>query len=582
MARSNSYHNGWTWIFGKNKHHQTKPIDNPYVKDVEKIATSFFVTNFSNSLDAKNLWKEFQPFGRIVDAFIANKRSKQGKRFGFVIFLGIHEEVFPKSLSNVWIGSYHVFVSVTKFQRNPIKPHASTQQLPKASHDRPTFNTNNLPPKRSYASVTHAESRNNLSQQSKLDNIKSIQLNDDDLILVKDSSTVVLIKFSSVNSCEAFKSNESLNKLWTFIKVPSPSFVVDERVIWIEVSGLPLFILFGDLNEVRNDSERFGSIFSSEDAAIFNNFIQESGLIDLPMGGRSFTWMNKVGSKMRKLERILHSWFDHIDFEKVVKDKWDDITGKVLGQTKSLHTKLKDLKSHLKIWYSHTKEVKTSRMNLLLADMQNLDQKIDEGLASDEDKSSRISKLQELDYFEKMNSLDIMQKARVKWEVEGDENSKFFHGLINSRRKSQLIHGIMHEGDLLEVVVSIEEIKTPVWDCGNNKAPGPDGYSFLFIKRFWDLLKHDIQDFVVSFFSSGKFPQGVNSAFITLIPKVSNPLFIKDYRPISLIGLNYKIVDKSLMVLSYSAKEVETSRMNLLLADMRILDQKIDEGLASD
>nr|GFA61352.1 hypothetical protein [Tanacetum cinerariifolium] len=48
-------------------------------------------------------------------------------------------------------------------------------------------------------------------------------------------------------------------------------------------------ILFGDLNDVRNDSERFGSIFSSGDAAIFNGFIQESGLIDLPMGGRSFT-----------------------------------------------------------------------------------------------------------------------------------------------------------------------------------------------------------------------------------------------------------------------------------------------------
>nr|GFD21306.1 RNA-directed DNA polymerase, eukaryota, reverse transcriptase zinc-binding domain protein [Tanacetum cinerariifolium] len=164
-------------------------------------------------------------------------------------------------------------------------------------------------------------------------------------------------------------------------------------------------------------------------------------------------------------------------------------------------------------------------MNLLLADMRNLDQKIDERLASDEDKSSRISKLQELDYFEKMNSLDLMQKARVKWEVEGDENSKFFHGLINSMRKSQSIHGIMHEGvwlsdpkdikeaflnfykkkfschdsqasfpsfmpphrlntsdqDLLEAVVSMEEIKTSVWDCGSNKAPGPDGYSFFFI-----------------------------------------------------------------------------------------------------
>nr|GFD56854.1 RNA-directed DNA polymerase, eukaryota, reverse transcriptase zinc-binding domain protein [Tanacetum cinerariifolium] len=68
------------------------------------------------------------------------------------------------------------------------------------------------------------------------------------------------------------------------------------------------------------------------------------------------------------------------------------------------------------------------------------------GLASDEDKSSRISKLQELDYFKKMSSMDLMQKASVKWDVDGDENSKFFHGLIILRRKSQLIHGIMHEG----------------------------------------------------------------------------------------------------------------------------------------
>nr|GEW42683.1 RNA-directed DNA polymerase, eukaryota [Tanacetum cinerariifolium] len=57
---------------------------------------------------------------------------------------------------------------------------------------------------------------------------------------------------------------------------------------------------------------------------------------------------------------------------------------------------------------------------------------------------------------------------------------------------------------------------------------------------------HDIQEFVFSFFSSGKFPEGVNFAFITLIPKVSNPLFIKDYRPISLISLHYKIVAKIL------------------------------------
>ncbi|GKF87165.1 RNA-directed DNA polymerase, eukaryota, reverse transcriptase zinc-binding domain protein [Tanacetum coccineum] len=109
---NNSKSDGWTWVFGKNKKSQSKSIDNPFVKDVKKIATSFFVTNFPESMDAKSLWKEFQPFGRIMDAFIANKRSKIGKRFGFVRFLGIRDgEDFVRTLSNVWIGSYHVYVS---------------------------------------------------------------------------------------------------------------------------------------------------------------------------------------------------------------------------------------------------------------------------------------------------------------------------------------------------------------------------------------------------------------------------------------------------------------------------------------
>ncbi|GJU30230.1 RNA-directed DNA polymerase, eukaryota, reverse transcriptase zinc-binding domain protein [Tanacetum coccineum] len=221
--------------------------------------------NFPNSLDAKNLWKEFQPFGLIVDVYIANKRSKQGKRFGFVRFLGVHNEVdFEKSRSNVWIGSYHVFVSVAKFQRNPksdsisLKKTSSENLQPKTSHVRPIFNTNStveLSSKQSYASIAHGE---------------------DDLIKVEDTSTMVLdklkeidtisnmyyvfqiegfvdvkihyvgglwvwIQFTSAKSFEAFKSNESLKKLWTSVMVASPTFVVDERIIWIEVSGLPVF-----------------------------------------------------------------------------------------------------------------------------------------------------------------------------------------------------------------------------------------------------------------------------------------------------------------------------------------------------
>ncbi|GJX81016.1 RNA-directed DNA polymerase, eukaryota, reverse transcriptase zinc-binding domain protein [Tanacetum coccineum] len=94
--------------------------------------------------------------------------------------------------------------------------------------------------------------------------------------------------------------------------------------------------------------------------------------------------------------------------------------------------------------------------------------------------------------------------------------------------------------DFLEDMVSMDEIKMAVWDCGRHKAPGPDGYTFMFIKRIWDLLKHDIQRFVVNFFSTSMFPQGANSAFITLIPKVD---FEKAFDSVSWRYLDY-VLDK--------------------------------------
>ncbi|GJR92162.1 RNA-directed DNA polymerase, eukaryota [Tanacetum coccineum] len=67
------------------------------------------------------------------------------------------------------------------------------------------------------------------------------------------------------------------------------------------------FILFGDMNVVRNENESFGSIFSQIEADHFNSFIDLNGLIDLPIGGRLYTWMNKAWTKLSKLDRFLIS-----------------------------------------------------------------------------------------------------------------------------------------------------------------------------------------------------------------------------------------------------------------------------------
>ncbi|GJR92121.1 putative RNA-directed DNA polymerase, eukaryota, reverse transcriptase zinc-binding domain protein [Tanacetum coccineum] len=104
----------------------------------------------------------------------------------------------------------------------------------------------------------------------------------------------------------------------------------------------------------------------------------------------------------------------------------------------------------------------------------------------------------------------------------------------------------LQERNALEDNVSNEEIKAAVWDCGSQKAPGPDGFTFLFIKSYWELFKPDVEAAVRDFFDHFAMPKGANSSFITLIPKVANPIHIKDFRPISLIGVHYKIIVKIL------------------------------------
>ncbi|GJX28422.1 hypothetical protein Tco_0236501 [Tanacetum coccineum] len=94
----------------------------------------------------------------------------------------------------------------------------------------------------------------------------------------------------------------------------------------------------------------------------------------------------------------------------------------------------------------------------------------------------------------------------------------------------------------LECEVSKEEIKRAVWDCGTDKAPGPDGFTFGFYRNFWSLIENDVYKAVMYFFSYGVIPKGCNSSFIALIPKIPGANMVKDFRPISLIG-NRQILD---------------------------------------
>lgn len=90
------------------------------------------------------------------------------------------------------------------------------------------------------------------------------------------------------------------------------------------------------------------------------------------------------------------------------------------------------------------------------------------------------------------------------------------------------------------------EIKQAVWACEGSKAPGPDGFTFTFLKAHWDIIKGDIIAFVKEFDITGKMPRGCNSTFVMLISKSGDLLTLSDYRPIGLVCCQYKILAKIL------------------------------------
>lgn len=52
---------------------------------------------------------------------------------------------------------------------------------------------------------------------------------------------------------------------------------------------------------------------------------------------------------------------------------------------------------------------------------------------------------------------------------------------------------------------------------------------------------------VQMFFSQGVMPPGINDTAIVLIPKGNNPAELKDFRPISLCNVIYKVISKSMV-----------------------------------
>nr|GEW06599.1 RNA-directed DNA polymerase, eukaryota, reverse transcriptase zinc-binding domain protein [Tanacetum cinerariifolium] len=520
-----------------------------------------------------------------------------------------------------------MFAAMARFEKKPntfTKTNHNTARKHPYNPSKTTFSSNQANPNRSYANALNGNNSSSPATQTKTI-LKSISLNESDLIDTSDMKNAILakvrdvnlilniknvldkegfcnfqckyirglwlwIEFDSPEACTKLQTNKKMSWYFTSLKQINKSFVADERVIWIEIRGLPLnawttksfkkialswgeplfvdedpsennaigrvciktkiqefagwvpdiknlesppslhsdmennnkhnldfndndsydeeegeipndntnhkddnqghYFIFGDFNVVRFTLERIGTVFNPSSANVFNNFIRDANLCDIPLGGHLFTRTNKHGDKLSKLDRFLisyclsyilqnhsalvldchisdhrpillspskldfrpipfkffNSWLSDAKLNTIVIEFWDQYVpgDHHINPIVAFKNKMKDLKYAIKAWSSNRNSSQSREKEDIIKKIKDFDDKMatqSDPITEANLRSSWIDKLR--DIVSKENQ-DIAQKAKIKWGIEADENTKFFHATINKKRSQEQSAFVKH------------------------------------------------------------------------------------------------------------------------------------------
>lgn len=284
-------------------------------------------------------------------------------------------------------------------------------------------------------------------------------------------------------------------------------------------------------------------------------------------------------------------WLKHPKFETILKDGWAEF----YRGTKQyiLSSKLKGLKHPLKKLNKEEFAHISERANWASTEFQEALGNLNVITASEEEKAN-VNRLRlKANFLLDAEKHFFAQKLKIKHLISADKGSSYFHSLVKknnqrhsissvldnagnlttsmdsvglvfvdffkdlfgkTRDRTPAVYNHLSRGNLISLEdteilmrpVTAMDIRSAVFDIGDEKAPGPDGFSASFFKANWEIVGQLVTEAILEFFRTGKILKQWNHTCIALIPKKAMAQSAADFRPIACCNVLYKVITKIL------------------------------------
>nr|GEY17394.1 hypothetical protein [Tanacetum cinerariifolium] len=265
----------------------------------KKISHSIYITNFPDSVTSHDLRRECSNYGTVVDVFILLKKSKAGRRFAFVRFIKVFNlDRLVENLCTIWIGRHHLYANKVRFERPQRSNALSSNDTFKAtdkhgSHLRGRQHSDD-------SCIIECDFSNHV--MGKVNDFHSIN---DLHTLIKDEGFAnakilylgglwVMLEFDNRDVKSNFMQHIGVKSWFNVIQEVSQNFVSDERIVWVDLEGIPIHAWSQVVYSSDNDSVQDADQSQNNDESGDDNGSDIDGMEDAKFDGNLVPPLNST------------------------------------------------------------------------------------------------------------------------------------------------------------------------------------------------------------------------------------------------------------------------------------------------